>query len=193
MILFTTATGPHVELQRLAAAHHAGLFPDVLQLHYTEPPPAPFKRHWTKVWHLKRLFDTSLDGEQIAYFDCDVLAVQSFNLAGVLPDDKDFAAVRNAWGQYNTGVMFWRVNERSRRVVDLVLKTHQSGQTEQPAINAYINTCRHYSLSARYNAYSYALGDKANPYIRAWHGLGPERALREMAQWLKNESSRLNA
>ncbi len=177
----------YLRLLSLTARHHARLFgDDVFRFYGTSPRNPPRVPLWDKIYWLRHEMKTMQDGDVLAFWDCDVIGLEKFDLDAVV-GDADFAAVINRWHQYNLGMMLWRVNRRTRNCIASidVYGPRWHGDHEHDITNSMVcGQLRVKSLPGNYNFYrAGAAPDTALPvYVKAYHGQGADEAFARMSR-----------
>jgi hypothetical protein len=132
-----TGNGEASEQLRATEAHHrawAARHGCEYIAHYGNPAEGDGRTgHWGKVWWLREIARTCADGTKVMVMDTDVLVCRpDVSPKTALQDGFDFAACAVAWRlnphrwTYNSGVMVWRITEKTRAILDEVWAFHDS-------------------------------------------------------------------
>jgi hypothetical protein len=175
MIVFQCASGSKYEELLIEAERiHRPMFCDYIAT-YGIPDDWPMGRHqnWLKLYRLRHLLNTLPIDTILLYLDVDTRVRKIFDPADAM-GDAEFAAVRNVWGQLNVGVMFWRVTENTRNVLERIWKSGplmQYPSDDQAVVNHYVQTLKRKDLPREWNSYRAAKGGvHPDPIIESWHG-----------------------
>jgi hypothetical protein len=189
------------KLLALTQKHHNKLYgANVMCFHVRfgglyNPPRSP---HWDKVHWLRCYIHEANDGDIIGAWDCDLIGLREIDFVALM-EGADFAAIRNAWGVFNTGMQLWRVNQATRDTIDAIDQQGPmpppAADWEQDVIDQYVTRrlkCK--VLPANYNDYRSAVGydSKLPTFIRGYHGEEESIAALSIARDLESYNAKAN-
>jgi hypothetical protein len=132
-------------------------------------------------------------GAAVCVLDADAVIVGELDWRLAL-HDADFAAVKNAWGEFNNGVFFFRDNAAMRalfehccRELPHAMTRRASTPPDQDVLNRNLGRVRVKALGREWNDYATAGGAVSGPVqVKAFHDLNssPQTKLFKMRDYL---------